>query len=133
MRYLCLVYLDDAKLDALGPDAWDALMGETLACDDDLRASGLCLASGALQPVEMALTVRVGSGGVTAVDGPSSDEWRQIGWFALLEARDLNEAIRVAARLPPARLGSVEVRPLAEPVPWAAAAWSPRIRHLVIE
>lgn len=133
MRYLCLVYLDEAKLDALGPDAWDALMGETVACDDDLRASGLCLASGALQPVEMALTVRSGIGGATAVDGPATDEWSQIGWFMLLEARDLNEAIRVAGRLPPARLGSVEVRPLAEPLPGATAGWASQTRHLVIE
>ncbi len=133
MRYLCLVYLDEAKLDGLGPDAWDELMRETVACDDDLRASGRCVASGALQPVEMALTVRVGSGGVTAVDGPASGEWRQIGWFMLLEARDLNQAIRVAARLPPARLGAVEVRPLADPLPLTSAGWSSHLRHLVIE
>src|SRR5690606_23503527 len=101
----------------LGPGAWDEVMRETVACDEDLRASGRCLASGALQPVEMALTVRVGRGGVTAVDGPATGEWRQIGWFMLLEARDLNEAIRIAARLPSASLGAVEVRPLAEPVP----------------
>ncbi len=133
MRYLCLVYLDEEKLDALGPGAWDEVMRETVACDEDLRASGRCLASGALQPVEMSLTVRVGRGGVTAVDGPATGEWRQIGWFMLLEARDLNEAIRIAARLPSASLGAVEVRPLAEPVPVTAAGWASHLRHLVIE
>ena len=133
MRYLCLVYLDEDKLDALAPDAWDAVVRETAACDEDLRASGRCVASGALQPVEMALTVRVGHGGTAAVDGPATGEWRQIGWFMLLEARDLNEAVRIAARLPAARLGAVEVRPLAEPLPVTAAGWASQLRHLVVE
>ena len=114
MRYLCLVYLDERRLDGLSPDAWDALLAETRACEEDLRAGGHALAAGALQPPAMALTVRGSNGDLSAIEGPAAGDWQQLGWFVLLEARDLNEAIRIASRLPPSRLGYVEVRPLAE-------------------
>lgn len=115
MRYLCLVYHDEAKLDALSPSAYAALAAESVAFDEDLRASGALLASGALQPVEMALTVRVGNGRASAIDGPYAEPWQHLGRFALIEARDLNDAIRVASKIPSARIGCVEVRPLAAP------------------
>jgi hypothetical protein len=114
MRYLCLVYLDERRLDGLSPDAWNALLAETRACEEDLRATGHALAAGALQPAEMALTVRGSNGDLSAIEGPAGGAWQQLGWFLLLEARDLNDAIRLASRLPPARLGCVEVRPLAD-------------------
>jgi hypothetical protein len=114
MRYLCLVYLDERRLDRLSAAAWDALLAETRLCEEDLRESGHALAAGALQPAEMALTVSGANGSLAAVEGPVDGAWRQLGWFLLLEARDLNEAARLAAKLPPARLGAVEVRPLAE-------------------
>ena len=105
MKYLCLVYLEEKKLDAV-PD------GECLEYDAALRASGHCLASEALQPVDTATTVRVRNGKVSIVDGPFAETKEQLAGFYLVEAKDLDEAIQLAARIPPAREGSVEVRPI---------------------
>jgi hypothetical protein len=105
MKYLCLVYSEEAKLEDV-PDA------ECVAYDADIRGSGQCLASEALQPVQTATTVRVRNGRVSVTDGPFAETKEQLAGFYLIEARDLNEAIQVAARIPPARVGSVEVRPI---------------------
>jgi hypothetical protein len=105
MKYLCLVYIDEKKLDAV-PDS------ECLEYDAALRESGQCLASEALQPVETATTVRVRNGKVSITDGPFAETKEQLAGFYLIEARDLNEAIEVAGRIPPARVGSVEIRPV---------------------
>ena len=79
---------------------------------EELRQSGHYITSSPLQPVDMAMTVRVRNGQVSITDGPFAETKEQLGGFYLIEARDLNEAIRLAARMPPARLGSIEVRPL---------------------
>lgn len=105
MKYLCLVYLEKEKLHAV-PD------GECLACGDGFRDSGMLVAAEALQPVETATTVRVRNGRVSVTDGPFAETKEQLAGFYLLEAADLNEAIRAAAKIPPAREGSVEVRPV---------------------
>ena len=105
MKYLCLVYADENTLDAV-PDS------ECLAYDEALRTSGRCLASEALQPVQTATTVRVRNGKVSTTDGPFAETKEQLAGFYLIDARDLNEAIQVAAKIPPARVGSVEVRPI---------------------
>jgi hypothetical protein len=105
MKYLCLVYLEQGKLQAV-PDH------ECAACGDGLRKSGVLVAAEALQPVETATTVRVRNGKVSVVDGPFAETKEQLAGFYLIEARDLNEAIQVAAKIPPAREGSVEVRPV---------------------
>ena len=107
MKYLCLVYLEEAKLHAV-PDR------ECLACGDGLRSSGLLVAAEALQPVETATTVRVRNGKLSITDGPFAETKEQLAGFYLIEARDLNDAIHVAARIPPAREGSIEVRPVRE-------------------
>jgi hypothetical protein len=107
MKYLCLVYLDGEKLRAV-PDR------ECLACGEGFRASGLLVAAEALQPIETATTVRVRNGKLSVTDGPFAETKEQLAGFYLIEARDLNEAIQVAARIPPAREGSVEVRPVRE-------------------
>ena len=107
MKYLCLVYLEEKKLDAV-PDR------ECLEYDAALRASGHCLASEALQPVDTATTVRVRNGKVSIVDGPFAETKEQLAGFYLVDAKDLDEAIQLAARIPPAREGSVEVRPIRE-------------------
>jgi hypothetical protein len=114
MKYLCLVYLEERKLDALSRSEYDALVGEALAYDEELRQSGHYIVSDALQSVETATTIRVRNGKVTTTDGPVAETKEQLGGFVLIDARDLNDAIRVAARIPPARLGSVEVRPIQE-------------------
>lgn len=112
MKYLCLVYYDEAKLEALSASEHDALMSESLAYDEELRKSGHYIVSNALQPARMATTLRVRGGRVAMAGGPCAETGEQLGGFILIEARDLNEAIRVAAKIPPARLGCIEVRPV---------------------
>ncbi|MCI0410146.1 MAG: YciI family protein [Acidobacteria bacterium] len=114
MKYLCQVYLEERKLDALSKSELDALIDESLAYDEVLRKSGHYLVSEALQPVETATTVRIRNGKLSITDGPFAETKEQLGGFILIKARDLNEAIQVASRIPPARLGSVEVRPVME-------------------
>jgi hypothetical protein len=112
MRYLCLVYIDEKTLDALPKAEMDALVDESLDYDDVLRRGGHYVASNALQPVQTATTVRVRNGQVSTTDGPFAETKEQLGGFILIEARDLNDALRLAAKIPAARLGSLEVRPV---------------------
>ena len=107
MKYLCLVYLNKDKWSAV-PDR------ECANCGDSLRQSGFLLAAEPLHPVETATTVRVRNGKVSITDGPFAETKEQLAGFYLIEARDLNDAIQVAARIPPAREGSIEVRPVRE-------------------
>lgn len=109
MKYLCLVYFEESKLHAAPESPRDE---ECLAYDGELRANGTVVASEALEPVASATTVRVREGRVSVTDGPFAETREQLGGFHLIEARDLNEAIRVAAGIPSARIGSIEVRPI---------------------
>jgi hypothetical protein len=110
MKYACLVYLEPAKLHAVHDS-------ECLACGHGFRERGLLVAAEALQPVQTAATVRVRNGQVLLTDGPFAETKEQLAGFYLIEARDLNDAIQVASKIPPAREGSVEVRPVRELVP----------------
>jgi hypothetical protein len=112
MRYLCLVYADEARLNTMPQHQVDALIDETTANDEELRASGRLLLAEALEHVEAAVTVRVRDGRLSATAGPFAETVEQLGGFLLIEARDLNEAIQIAGRIPGARLGSIEVRPV---------------------
>ncbi len=114
MKYLCLVYLEEKKRDALSKSELDALIDESLAYDEGLRKSGHYLVADALQPVQTATTIRVRNGKLSITDGPFAETKEQLGGFILIDARDLNEALQVAAKIPPARLGSIEVRPILE-------------------
>ena len=115
MKYLCLVYLDEEKLAAAYAGQGEHLSDEEcLAYDEAIRKQGYCLASEALQPVRDATTVRVRGGQVSLTDGPFAETKEQLAGFYLIEARDLNAAIRIASGIPPARIGCVEVRPLRE-------------------
>jgi hypothetical protein len=105
MKYLCLVYLDEKRLEEL-PDE------DCVEFDEGIRASGHCLASEALQPVQTATTLRVRNGRLSVTDGPFAETKEQLAGFYMIEARDLNEAIQIASRIPPARAGSIEVRPV---------------------
>lgn len=105
MKYLCLVYLDETNPDKC-PDS------ECLAYDSAIRRSGHCLASEALESVETATTVRMRNGRMSVTDGPFAETKEQLAGFYMVEAKDLNEAIQLAAKIPPARLGSIEVRPV---------------------
>ncbi|HEY5264420.1 MAG TPA: YciI family protein [Steroidobacteraceae bacterium] len=105
MKYLCLVYAEEKKLEEI-EDA------ECIACGGHLRAAGHAIAAEALQPVHMATTVRVRNGKLSVTDGPFAETKEQLAGFYLIEAADLNEAIQIAAKIPPARVGSIEVRPI---------------------
>lgn len=114
MKYLCLVYHEEAKLHALPRSEYDALVTDSLALVEDLQTSGQHIAADALQAVDTATTLRVRNGKVSTTDGPFAETKEQLGGFFLVEARDLNEAIRIASRIPGARIGCVEVRPIKE-------------------
>jgi hypothetical protein len=114
MKYLCLVYLDEKRLGEL-PDE------ECVAYDIAIRKSGHCMASEALESVQTATTVRVRNGKVSITDGPFAETKEQLAGFYMIEARDLDEAIRLAAKIPPAHVGSIEVRPI-RPIREAVAA-----------
>lgn len=114
MRYLCLVYQDEAEMDALPAREYDAIVSDVLDYREELRRGGHYIASNALESVRTATTVRVRGGRVSVTDGPFAETREQLGGFYLIEARDLNEAIRLVALMPPARVGSIEVRPIKE-------------------
>jgi hypothetical protein len=107
MKYLCLVYLEQQKLHAV-PDS------ECAACGAGFRKSGVLIAAEALEPIETATTVRLRNGRLSITDGPFAETHEQLAGFYLIEARDLNDAIQVASKIPPAREGSIEVRPVRE-------------------
>jgi len=105
MKYLCLVYGEEEKIRQV-----DDL--HCLAFDKSIRGSGHCIASEALQPVATATTVRVRNGKATVTDGPFAETKECLAGFYMIEAKDLDEAIQIASRIPPAEVGSIEVRPI---------------------
>ncbi|HEX8691974.1 MAG TPA: YciI family protein [Longimicrobium sp.] len=114
MRYLCLIYDEEKKLAEMPKDESDAFMGEYFAFTEGIRGSGHYVAGEALHPVHTATTVRVRGDQVSTTDGPFAETKEQLGGFYLVEARDLNEAIQIASRIPSARTGSIEVRPVVD-------------------
>jgi len=112
MKYLLMIYDDEKLWDAMPPAESEAFLGEYFAFTDGVRASGHYRAGEALQPVATATTVRIRDGKLSTTDGPFAETKEQLGGFYLIEARDLNEAIQVAAKIPSARIGSIEVRPV---------------------
>ncbi len=114
MKYLCLIYDEEAKMAAMSKADNDAMMSEYFAFTEGVRKSGHYLGGNALQPVNTATTVRVRNGKTMTTDGPFAETKEQLGGYYLIEARDLNEAIQVAAKIPSSRNGSVEVRPIVE-------------------
>jgi hypothetical protein len=107
MKYLCLVYGEEKDIGAMTDD-------ECMAYDQDLRKDARCLASEALQPAHTAAIVRVRDGKVSVRDGPFTETKELLAGFYLIDAANLNEAIQVASQIPPARVGSIEVRPVRE-------------------
>ena len=107
MKYLCLVYMDEKTLDSV-PDS------DCMAYGESLRKSGRYIAAEALQSVHTATTVRVRNGKVSMTDGPFAETKEQLAGFYLIDAKDLNDAVQVASRIPPARVGSIEIRPVRE-------------------
>ena len=107
MKYLCLVYGEEKQMGAMTDD-------ECMAYDQSLRNAGQCIASEALQPVHTATTVRVRDGKISIRDGPFAETKEVLAGFYLVDAADLNDAIQIASKMPPAHVGSIEVRPVRE-------------------
>lgn len=113
MKYLCLIYQDENKVNVMSSGEYDALCEEALAYEEELRSCGHLIAAEPLQTTQSATLVRVQKGGhISITDGPFAETKEQLAGFFLIEAGDLNDAIRIASKIPPARLGSVEVRPI---------------------
>ncbi len=107
MKYACLVYLE-------GPALREVPDSECIACGEELRRDGRMLGGEALQPAAIATTVRVRNGKVAITDGPFAETKEQLAGFYLIDAGDLDQAIRIAAKIPPARIGTIEIRPVRE-------------------
>lgn len=114
MKYLCLVYVEEKILHALPSAERVVLSDESMAYCDRLQKLGQLVTASPLHPVETATTVRVREGKTSTTDGPFAETKEQLGGFLLVDVPDLNDAIRIAAQFPAARIGSVEVRPMKE-------------------
>ena len=114
MKYLCLIYDEEKKLGAMPKSESDAFMGEYFGFTEGIKTSGHYVGGNPLQPVHTATTVRVRNGKMSTTDGPYAETKEQLGGYYLIEARDLNDAIQVAAKIPMGRRGSIEVRPIKE-------------------
>jgi hypothetical protein len=114
MKYLCLIYESERQWESMPKDQADAIFGEYFAFTDGIKKSGHHLGGEALQPTQSATTVRVRNGKLSTTDGPFAETKEQLGGFYLIQANDLNDAIQVASRIPGARFGSIEVRPVVD-------------------
>jgi hypothetical protein len=112
MQYLLLIYEEEKLWKALSEADRTKLYGEYMAFTSDIKKSGHWIGGNPLQPVHTATTVRVRDGKVSTTDGPFAETREQLGGYYLVEAKDLDEATRLAARIPGAKLGSIEVRPI---------------------
>jgi hypothetical protein len=111
VKYLCLAFEEESKLNALTREQWTSLRQETLDYVEALRESGRLIATEPLQSASSAVSVRVRDGNLSTTDGPFAETKEQLGGIFLIDARDLNEAIQIAAGWPSARIGTIEVRP----------------------
>jgi hypothetical protein len=112
MKYLCLIYDDEKMWERIPKPEAEALYGEYFAFTNDIKASNHYVGGNPLTPTATATTVRIRNGKTTTTDGPFAETKEQLGGYYLIEAADLNDAIKVAAKIPAARTGSIEVRPI---------------------
>jgi hypothetical protein len=112
MQYLLLIYDPEKTWDEMPEAERNKLSAEYMTFTQEIRGSGHFQAGEALQPTHTATTVRVRDGKTATTDGPFAEIREQLGGFYLIEAKDLDEAIRIAARIPSAKIGSIEVRPI---------------------
>ena len=112
MKYLCLIYDDEKKAVTMSKSDLDALMTDYYAFTEDIKKSGHYLAGEALKPVQTATSVRLRNGKLSTTDGPFAETKEQLGGFYMIDATDLNEAIQIAAKIPSAKTGTIEVRPV---------------------
>jgi hypothetical protein len=114
MRYACLIYDDEKKLGGMSKSDADTFMSEYFQFTEDIKQSGQYVAGEALHPINSATSLRIRSGKLSTTDGPFAETREQLGGFYLIDARDLNEAIQIASRIPSAKTGTVEVRPVVD-------------------
>ena len=112
MKYLCLIYDDETRWDRMGKEEAGTMYGEYRTYTEGITHSGHYLGGNALQPTSTVTTVRIRNGTVSTTDGPFAETKEQLGGYYLIEARDLDDAITVASKIPAARNGSIEVRPI---------------------
>jgi hypothetical protein len=112
MRYLCLVYFEPEALSALSRDEKTKLDQDSLAYDEELNRTGNYIVAEALDRTATARTVRVRRGKVSSTDGPFAETKEVLGGFILIEATNMDQAVNLAAGIPLAKLGSIEVRPI---------------------
>jgi hypothetical protein len=112
MQYLLLIYENEASMATLSEEEQGKVFQEYMDYTDGIRKGGNYLTGEALQPVSTATTVRVNGGKILTTDGPFAETREQLGGFYMVEAKDLDEAIALAARIPASRTGSIEVRPI---------------------
>jgi hypothetical protein len=112
MKFMLVIYNDSTLLEALPVGEADGMMRDCLAHADELRGEGYLIESQMLQSAERAKSVRIRNGRLSATDGPFAEVKEVLGGFNLIEATDMDEAVRIAAQFPWARTGCVEVRPV---------------------
>jgi hypothetical protein len=111
MKYLCLVYFDPQVFQGQSASERATLDRDSQSYDEELTRSGHYILAAALQPVSTATTIRKRAGKISMTDGPFAETREVLGGFIFIEARDLNEALKIAGDIPMARYGSIEVRP----------------------
>ena len=114
MKYLCLIYDDEKQWVKFPKEVQDQYMGDYGAFTESIKKSGQFVGANQLQPSDTATIVRSRNGRVSTTDGPFVETKEQLGGYYLIEAKDLNDAVQVASRIPSARSGSIEVRPVVE-------------------
>ncbi|MFZ0680869.1 YciI family protein [Candidatus Binatus sp.] len=112
MRYLCAVYLESTTMEKLSLAEGATLDRDSIAYDEELRRSGHYIVSDALERATTAKTLRVRNGKLSVMDGPFAETKEQLGGFILVEAKDMDEAVKLASKIPMAQHGSIEVRPV---------------------
>jgi hypothetical protein len=112
MQYLCLIYAAEKAWSDMSETERGKMFADYGAFTKEIQASGHFIAGEALQPTTTATSVRVRNGKTATTDGPFAETREQLGGFYLIEAKDLDEATKIAARIPSAKIGSIEVRPI---------------------
>jgi len=115
MRYACLIYDDEKKLGGMSKADADSFMAEYFQFTEEVKQSGQYVAGEALHPVNSATSLRIRSGKLSTTDGPFAETKEQLGGYFLIEAKDRSEAIQIASRIPSAKWGSIEIRPVWSP------------------
>ena len=114
MKYLCLVFYDENIVNNMTSSEWKSLNHECVACGEGLRESGKMIGGNALHPSSTATSLRIRDGKPLITDGPFAETKEQLAGYYMLDARDLTEAIQLASTIPPARFGTIEIRPIRE-------------------